>query len=244
MPKSPRGEPGVGVLGDGAGELDGGRAVRLGRRCRRPAPRPSRRASAARSARPRPRPRGPAPRRRRRASRPRPAGVALRVASVSGHGRQVDAADERQPAVDDDRLLVVAVQRALVRVELAADARPAQLVARSPHRAPGWTEDRQRRARPQEHADVDPAGELREQVADDHRGRAGAHRRSPARGTIRSRCTEVVAAVNSSTMRPSAASPSIRISSRLPARGGGESAAHPPDSAISDALPSPPSRRR
>ena len=43
------------------------------------------------------------------------------VEAVAGEVGEVDAADERELVVDDHELLVVAVQRALVRVERARD---------------------------------------------------------------------------------------------------------------------------
>ncbi len=47
--------------------------------------------------------------------------VLARVESVTGLGGEVDAADERDPVVDHDRLLVVAVQRPLLRIEPTLD---------------------------------------------------------------------------------------------------------------------------
>jgi len=47
--------------------------------------------------------------------------VVLRVAAIAGEGGPVDPADERDSVVDDNRLLVVAVERPLTRVECAAD---------------------------------------------------------------------------------------------------------------------------
>ena len=89
-----------------------------------------------------------------------------RVEAVAGLGGEIDAADERDPVVDHDRLLVMAVHRPLLRVELALDPRVArQLVAHRAHLAARRPEQRQRRARPDEHADVDPLGQLGEQVA-------------------------------------------------------------------------------
>ena len=45
------------------------------------------------------------------------------VVPVAGLVREVDPADEGDPVVDDDRLLVVAVNRPLARIELALDPR-------------------------------------------------------------------------------------------------------------------------
>ncbi len=49
----------------------------------------------------------------------------LAVVGISSVQREVDAADERDAVVDDDRLLVVAVHEADARVELAVDLVPA-----------------------------------------------------------------------------------------------------------------------
>ena len=58
-----------------------------------------------------------------------------RVEAVAAERGQVDAADERDLAVDDHELLVVAVHRALVRVERAPDPRAAhELLAHAAHR--------------------------------------------------------------------------------------------------------------
>ena len=96
--------------------------------------------------------------------------MGARVEAVPRLRGQVDAADEGDAVIDDDRLLVVAVQRALARIQRAADPRTAdQVVAHRPDGPARGREDRQRRPRPGEHADVDPIGGLRQQVAQDHR---------------------------------------------------------------------------
>ena len=51
----------------------------------------------------------------------RPCDVRGAVEAVSTLGREVDAADERDAIVDHDRLLVMAVQRPLPRVEATLD---------------------------------------------------------------------------------------------------------------------------
>ena len=105
------------------------RCGRSAARRRRPAPR----ARPAEAARPSPRASASGSARRRRAT----AGPSIRAAAScqptararrmlagsyrSPPRRQVDPADEGDPVVDDDRLLVVAVQRPLVRVERALD---------------------------------------------------------------------------------------------------------------------------
>ena len=92
--------------------------------------------------------------------------VVVRVQPVAGQGGQVDPAHERRLVVDDDELLVVAVERALSRVERHRDARAAgELLARLPHLAAIRVEERQRRARPGENAHVDSLRRLGEQLS-------------------------------------------------------------------------------
>ena len=117
------------------------------------APRPSPRASAGGSGRRRLRPQGP---RSSRAASCQPTVAARRVVAsvetVARLRRQVDAADERDPVVDHDRLLVVAVHRPLLGIERALDARVCgQPLAHLPHVAARRAEERERRARPDEH---------------------------------------------------------------------------------------------
>ena len=86
------------------------------------------------------------------------------IAAVVGH---VDAADERDLAVDNDGLLVVAVERMLARIGLAADPGAAgegrdavaDLLARGMER-------RHRRARPHEHPHVGPLRDLGQEPAE------------------------------------------------------------------------------
>ena len=62
--------------------------------------------------------------------------VRLAVEPVSALHREIDAADEGDAVVDDDRLLVVAVQRALPGVGRPLHLRPAtELLHGVPHRA-------------------------------------------------------------------------------------------------------------
>ena len=79
-------------------------------------------------------------------------------------------ADERHLVVDHDDLLVVRVLEAHARVRLCLDVGPARedLHVRLdvPLRRP---EHAERRALPHEEADVDPPGDVREQVAEDDR---------------------------------------------------------------------------
>ena len=100
-----------------------------------------------------------------------PAGaVRAGVERVTAVERQVDPPDEGDAVVDHDRLLVVRVPDAGAPVHGAPDARvPNEVLAHVAHVAPRRPERRHGSALPEEHADVDPLGELREQVADDHR---------------------------------------------------------------------------
>ena len=92
--------------------------------------------------------------------------MVIRVEPVAGLGGQVDPADERDAVVDHDRLLVVAMERPLFRIELELDARVAgQLGSHLANVAARRAEERQRRAGPGQHADVDALRELGEQVA-------------------------------------------------------------------------------
>ena len=85
--------------------------------------------------------------------------------------REVDPADEGDPIVDDDRLLVVAVKWPFARIELALDPRAlCELVSHSLDLAPGRAEERERSAGPDEDPDVESLGQLREQIAKDERG--------------------------------------------------------------------------
>jgi hypothetical protein len=89
-----------------------------------------------------------------------------RVEAVARECRQVDPAHERRLVVDDDKLLVMAVEGTLARVERHRDPRPArQLVARLPYFSAVRVEQRERRAGPGENAHVDALGSLREQLA-------------------------------------------------------------------------------
>ena len=88
-----------------------------------------------------------------------------RVEPVPREAGQVDPADERNLVVDHDELLVVAVERPLLRVERHRDPRAAhELLARLAHLLAVRMEERQRRARPGEHAHVDALGRVREQL--------------------------------------------------------------------------------
>ena len=97
---------------------------------------------------------------RRRASRGFPRGGWPGVVeTVAGEIREVDAAHEGQLVVDDHELLVVAVQRPLVRVERAHDgAVLAERIAHAAHGAPRHRIQRQGRAAPEQHAHGHAAG--------------------------------------------------------------------------------------
>jgi len=84
-----------------------------------------------------------------------------RVITITAEVRQVDAADKGDLVVDHDELLVVAVHRALVRVQRGLDARPAhELVAPLAHGGPARREHGHRSPRPQQHANGDRLGRL------------------------------------------------------------------------------------
>ena len=68
---------------------------------------------------------------RRATPTPARAGWWLRVVAVAGLRREVDAADEGDAVVDDDRLLVMAVHRPLARVRGALNLRVARPAARA-----------------------------------------------------------------------------------------------------------------
>ena len=87
------------------------------------------------------------------------------VEAIAGLRREVDSADEGDAIIDHDRLLVVTVQRAFLRVEAALD--PGLLgegVAHPRDLAPRRPEQRQRRSGPHEQADVDALRKFGEQV--------------------------------------------------------------------------------
>ena len=90
-----------------------------------------------------------------------------RVPPVARERREVDAADVRDLVVDDDRLLVVTVHRPLAVVQRDADAgASSERVAHRPNVAARGLEERQRRARPCEDANLDALRELGEELAE------------------------------------------------------------------------------
>ena len=85
------------------------------------------------------------------------------IARVIGH---VDATHERDLAVDDHRLFVVAMEGMLARVGLAADPGAAgQLLDPFAHLLAGGVKGGHGRTRPHEHSDVDPLGGLGQQLS-------------------------------------------------------------------------------
>ena len=92
----------------------------------------------------------------------------LAVVGVSTVEREVDAPDEGDAIVDHDRLLVMAVHEPDAGVELAVDpVSKIEPLDHPPNLSAGRTEDRYRSATPDEHAHVDPLGQLGEQVSHD-----------------------------------------------------------------------------
>ena len=178
-----------------------------------------------------------------------PGRVAGGVEAVAGLVGQVDAVDERDLVVDDDRLLVVAVDRVLARVAVGLDLRVARqvldlgldLLARR-------VEERDRRAGPDHDAHVDPLGQLGQQRADRQRVLAAdqleVRREVPAgQVDVRARAAQRLGD------RGSAVAPSTSTSSAQPARGGGSPVAHSASSPRGGGSSTPPwpsrrSRRR
>jgi hypothetical protein len=98
---------------------------------------------------------------------PAPGRMVARVEPVAGVVGHVDAADERDFAVDDHRFLMMAVERVLARIDLTADPRATdQVVDALSHLLARGVKRRHRRARPHEHLDVDPLGRLGQQLAE------------------------------------------------------------------------------
>jgi hypothetical protein len=77
------------------------------------------------------------------------------VVAITAEVGQVDAANKSDLVVDHDELLVVAVHRALVRVQRDLDPRSAhELLAPRAHGGPAGREHGDRSAGPQQHANV------------------------------------------------------------------------------------------
>jgi hypothetical protein len=90
----------------------------------------------------------------------RPSGMRSRVEAVTVLGSEVHPTDKRNAVVDDDRLLVVTVERPLEAVERTANARLLQLAGHLAYVAPRGAEERDRRAGPQENAHLDAARQV------------------------------------------------------------------------------------
>ena len=87
------------------------------------------------------------------------------VVAVAAFRREIDPSDERHAIVDHDRLLVVTVERAFLRVEAALDARVSdELVTHLPNVASRRAKERKRRSGPDEHTHVDAFGNFGEKV--------------------------------------------------------------------------------
>src|SRR5205085_12160362 len=112
-----------------------------------------------------------------------PGRVVARVEAVAVVGGEVDAADEGDAVVDDDELLVVAVERPLAVVERTADPRPAlERLAQLAGLGAGRMEERERRARPEAHPPRQPRralGEDRPHLVARRRPEAGGRRPVP-----------------------------------------------------------------
>ena len=92
-----------------------------------------------------------------------PGGMVAGVETVAAEVGDVDAADERDLAVHHHGLLVMAVERMLARVGLAADPRPArERLDGVANLAAGGAKRGHRRARPDEDPHVEPLGRFRE----------------------------------------------------------------------------------
>ena len=88
------------------------------------------------------------------------------VKTIAAERGQVDTPYERDLAVHDDELLVVAMHRALVEIKRALNARaPDELLAHAAHGRTSGREDRHRRSSPQQHPDLDSLGQVPEQIA-------------------------------------------------------------------------------
>ena len=113
-------------------------------------------------------------------------------------------------------------------VKLASDLGTRdQAVAHRTHLAARRSEQGERRARPHEHADREPLRELCQEVPENH-PLVAAHELEVGR-EVPARQVDVGAArSNTAAISGSAWAPSIRISARLPGRGGGSPAAQPP----------------
>ena len=107
--------------------------------------------------------------------------VLLGVEPIAGVVGQIDAADERELAVDHDRLLVVTVERMLARVGLAPDPRPAdEGLHRLADLRAGGMEGGHGRAGPDQDPHIDPSRRARPAARRGRSARARARPRRPA----------------------------------------------------------------
>src|SRR5690242_9930475 len=89
------------------------------------------------------------------------------IEAVAAELGQIDAAHEGELVVDDNELLVVAVNRVFTGIKVALDSRAgAECVADLPHGLPGWFEHRRWRARPEQKPDGASLRDLREEIAE------------------------------------------------------------------------------
>ena len=132
------------------------------------------------------RPQRPVPRsvRRRHASRSRHAPDARRVEAVAGSEVR-SMPPTKAPGRRHDHLLVVAMERPLVRIERALDSRVGRELVSTSARRPVRTEERQRRPAQAEHRtstrSASPARSSRSTIASPFRTRANPGREVPAR---------------------------------------------------------------
>ncbi len=96
--------------------------------------------------------------------------VCRRVVRVATVQRQIDSPDEGHPAIDHDRLLVMAVHETRAPVGPSVDLRmPGQRIEHLPHVPMRRLEQGNRRSLPRKHTHVDPLRQRSEEVAHDHR---------------------------------------------------------------------------
>ena len=108
------------------------------------------------------------------------------VETVPAERGQVDAPDERDLAVDDHQLLVVAMHRPLMRVKRAPHSSAAnQLFADTADGRASRREGPQRRSCPQQNPDLDSLSQITKQIAQPRRaivpGQPEIRREVPAR---------------------------------------------------------------
>src|SRR5947209_1454471 len=93
-----------------------------------------------------------------------------RVISISTEIGHIDAADERNAAIHDDGLFVMAVEGVLTRVRLAPDpCTPSELLDGVAYLGARGVKYGHRRTRPHEHPDVEPFRHFCQQLTEDRR---------------------------------------------------------------------------